>query len=134
MIKLIKLIDSTEIIGSIDINTDNTVTMTDPLQVNYYTRTPASVPVIALHRYMPLSEQTQFIFNSKHILSTAEPKQGLVEYYKAMLKEVIEQFDNNLNSELLEKAGVMISSSHDSEDRDLAEAVLERMLKKPILN
>lgn len=134
MIKLIKLVDGTEVIGTISVPSSEEVLISDPLQVNFYTRTPSSVPVIALYRYMPLSKQREFSFDNEHIISIADPMAGLVEYYKVMLKDFIVQFDDNLNAELLEKAGVMATTYAEDMDKDMAEAVLEKMIKKPVLN
>jgi len=128
MITLLKLVDGTEIVGEMVQNGDKIV-ISNPLQINYFVRTPASMPVVSLHRYMPFAGNTSFVFFKDHIINQAEPGEGIREYYTATLKDIIEYTDPEINTSLLEKAGAM-----DSESSDVAQALIERMVKKPILN
>jgi hypothetical protein len=130
---LIKLVDGTEVIGSINNNSDGGVTITDPLQVNYYVRNPASAPIITLHRYMPMSDQKEYSFLQSHILSVANPKKGMIEYYRATLKDITNNLDLDLNNELMEKAAYATELT-DNVSKEVAEALLEKVLKKPLIN
>jgi hypothetical protein len=130
-ILVLKLIDGTEIIGEVFVNSE-VLTVNNPLQVNYFIRNPALAPVLTLHRYMPMASQKEFQFMPMHVLSTAIPKRGMVEYYHSMLKDITENFDEFIDNELMEKAG--IANLEDPAHKDVAEALLERMVKKPLLN
>jgi hypothetical protein len=130
---LIKLVDGTEVIGSINNNSDGGVTITDPLQVNYYVRNPAAAPIITLHRYMPMSDQKEYSFLQSHILSVANPKKGMIEYYRATLKDITNNLDFDLNNELMEKAAYATELT-DNVSKEVAEALLEKVLKKPLIN
>lgn len=128
MISLIKLIDGTELIGELIKNNDKVV-IKKPLQINYYFKGPTSTPVVALHKYMPFAKESEFTFFADHILVTSEPKASVIEYYKTMFKDLTGEMDSALDEELYEKASML-----DNETREIAAAVLERAIKKPILN
>jgi len=130
MISLIKLIDGTEIIGNVG-DAEDTVSVSNPLQVNYYMRNPANPPVISLFRYMPLSSTVDFNFSRSHIIAITEPMPGMVGYYNATLKDICEYMDETLNNELMEKAGEL---TFNEANQDVLEALVERALKKPLLN
>lgn len=128
MISLIKLIDGTELVGEVN-HTGDQVIINNPLQINYFMRSTASMPMVTLHRYMPFSETTSFSFYKDHIVTQVEPKVGMIEYYSATLKDIVEFADPSINSSLLEKVEMM-----SGESGDVAQALLERMVKKPTIN
>lgn len=129
MITLIKLVDGTELVGELLSNGDR-ITISNPLQINYFVRSPSSPPMITMHRYMPFAGNTCFMFFRDHVISQAEPNDGITQYYSATLKDIAQYMDPELNTSLLEKA-VALSEDDPSE---LAQALMERMVKNPLLN
>jgi len=129
MITLIKLIDGTEIVGSVSINDTQDITVDNPLQINYFIKTPASMPIVSLHRYMPFSNNNSFIFCKDHVIAQSDPMPGMKEYYTTTLKEISEYMDSELNLSLYGKVEAITEDGD-----DVTKALLERALLKPTLN
>ena len=131
MIKLIKLVNGTEIIGIVVEQTKYTITVADVLQINYRHRNDMGPPSVALHRYNPFAGDKIFVFMGEHILNVNEPSEGLAKYYSAALKTIIETIDDTIEEELNYAA----RSFNDHTEEDLVrEAVAEKMAYKPTLN
>lgn len=132
MLLLLKLIDGTEIIGD-GVNKGDKYIMSNPLQINYFVKTPVSIPTVALHRYMPFADPREFIFYSDQVITAKEPTTGMQAFYNATIKDVCENVDPFLNETLMEKAG-QIAEVSTSTSNDVATAMLERLVVKPTLN
>ena len=131
MLKLIKLVSGTELVGDI-INMDQqTITVSDPLQINYRHRNDMGPPSVALHRYNPFAQDKIFLFLGDHVLNVNEPSPGLSRYYQAALKTISETIDDTIEEELF----IAAKSFSDYTEEDLVrEAIAEKMAYKPTLN
>jgi hypothetical protein len=128
MITLIKLIDGTEIVGE-STQTGDKVVVNNPLQINYFVRSPAAPPVISMHRYMPFAGNTKFSFYIDHIVTQTDPKPSMEQFYNATLRDITEYMDPALDTTLSEKADALLEDTG-----DIAQALIEKMIKKPYLN
>ena len=75
MLRLIKLVNGTELVGDIDYHNNTHIVVNEPLQINYKQRVDLAPPTVYLHRYSPFSKTRQFTFASEHILNMDEPLQ-----------------------------------------------------------
>ena len=131
MLKLIKLISGTELVGDVIEQSKYTITVADPLQINYRQRNDMGPPSVALHRYNPFAGDREFMFMGEHILNINEPSPGLSKYYTAALKTIVENIDGTIEEELNYAA----KSFGDETEEDLVrEAIAEKMAYKPTLN
>lgn len=110
---------------------DYSLTISDPLQINYRQRNDMGPPSVSLHRYTPFANDRIFIFLSNHILNVSDPSPGLAKYYKAALKTIEETIDETIEEELEYAA----KSFSDYTEEDLVrEAIAEKQALKPTLN
>jgi len=128
MISLIRLIDGTELIGDTQKSSDK-ITIINPFQINYYFKNPASLPVVAMHKYMPFSSDSTFSFYADQILVHTSARKSAQEYYKTLVREHSDGIDDMIDEELFDKSEIL-----DTETKEIAAAVLERAIKKPLLN
>lgn len=131
MLKLIKLANNTELVGDIIDQADYTITVCDPLQINYRQRNDMGPPSVSLHRYTPFALDRIFIFVSNHIMNISDPSPGLASYYKAALKTIEESIDETIEEELNYAAK---SFSEFTEEDLVREALAEKIALKPTLN
>jgi hypothetical protein len=129
MITIIKLTNGTEIVGTVITQDSDSVTVEDPLQINYKQRMDMAPPTVFLHRFNPFAKNTTQKFRYIHILSFAEPMDGLVKYYSATLNSIKEDVDTHVDNELNEAA-----KSFNDEPNDIDRAMMEKAMFKPILN
>lgn len=129
MITIIKLTNGVEIIGSVVSQDVDSITIEDPLQINYRQRMDMAPPTVSLHRFNPFAKNTTHTFRYIHILSFAEPMDGLVKYYSATLNSIKEEVDAHVDNELNEAA-----KSFSDDPSDIDRAMMEKAMFKPILN
>lgn len=131
MLKLVKLSNNIEIVGDVIDNSEYTLTISDPLQINYRQRNDMGPPAVSLHRYNPFANERDFIFISNHIMNISDPSPGLAKYYEAALKTIISSIDDTIEEELNYAAK---SFSDYTEEELVREAIAEKMALKPTLN
>lgn len=129
MITIIKLTNGTEIVGNVITQDSDSVTVEDPLQINYRQRMDMGPPAVSLYRFNPFAKNTIHSFRYIHVLSFAEPKDGLVKYYSATLNTIKEGMDTHVDNELTEAA-----KSFYDDPSDIERAMMEKAMFKPTLN
>lgn len=133
MIKLIKLTNGTEIIGQVIQDNDKAISVSNPLQINYYTsKQNQTMPMVALQRYLPFSCQENIEFKKEHVMNITIPVEGLDKYYSQMLHNIKLNIDPNIVSDLLDATDHMAEGAQ--EEKDMYIAILERMAHKKPLN
>lgn len=118
MVSIFKLIDGTEIIGHVSKEYDSEVMIDNPMQINYKIRSDSLVPVVSMLRYMPFALDPKTVIKKDHILSKADPMNGLVKYYESSIKSlqdsetdkaIDEEFHNAANGELTEEMQIKLA-------------------------
>ena len=132
MIALIKLSNGTEIIGEIIDQDLKSLTIRDPLQINYRQRLDMAPPTVSLHRFNPFASNTEHMFRDEHILNYSVPLPGLVKYYTATLGTIKDNVDKHVDNELTEAASSYLME--DSEEDEIKKAMYEMAQLKPLLN
>ena len=135
MLALIKLQNGQELIGNMKEEQEATVTLEDPLQINYRLIATQPMPTVSVSRYMPFASEKVFAFDKKDLLHVSKPKSAMAEYYKHALNNYKKVIDRNVDEELRYAA----TSPDDEEDdgdeiTEAYKALLERMNFKGPLN
>jgi hypothetical protein len=99
MIKIIKLLNGTEIIGSILQENNNIIEIDNPIQINYK-NIESSIPSISLTRYMQFSKIRKCTFEKSNVVNIVEPLEGMVSYYNTALHHFKTEIDSIVDSEL----------------------------------
>lgn len=134
MLALIKLMNGQEVIGNVKGNSPASITLEDPLQINYRLVATQPMPTVSVSRYMPFSSDHIFTFKKEDLLHVVEPKRAMAEYYINALQNYKTIIDNNIEEELLYAAGTEKEMHEDEESGDAYKALLERIDIKGPLN
>ena len=126
MVKIIKLQNNCEIIGSmVEDNTDNVV-IDNPFTINYMFTATSDRPIIGLLRYMPFAEERQMTFQKSGIINIANARASMSSYYDVILDSHLSDIDDYVDTEL---QGVADSDLEDEDNNnsDTLQAILEKM-------
>ena len=136
MLALIKLQNGVEVIGNVKEELKTTITLENPLQINYRLVATQPMPTVSVSRYMPFSATHTFTFNKKDLLHVVEPRPAMSEYYTHALHNYRVAIDDSVEHELLEaaKSERAIDDMDGDEITDAYRALLERMNFKGPLN
>ena len=134
MLALIKLNNGQEVIGSVKGNSPASITLEDPLQINYRLVATQPMPTVSVSRYMPFSSDAVFTFRKEDLMHVVEPKPAMAEYYVNALQNYKTIIDGNIEEELLLAAGSEKEMQEDEEPTDAYKALLERINFKGPLN
>jgi hypothetical protein len=121
MLTLIKLNNGTEVLGTVDSDNDKSLTIRNPMQINYRLTSAQPTPVISVSRYMPFSEVNVFTFNKVSILHETKPRRSMEEYYYHALQTHSETIDNSIDRELLNAVGFQNEDDLSQAYKDLLE-------------
>lgn len=136
MLALIKLQNGQELIGNIKEELETTVTLEDPLQINYRLVATQPMPTVSVSRYMPFSSEKVFAFDRKDLLHISVPKTAMADYYKHALNNYKLVIDKNVEDELRYATKAPYDEADDDGDEitEAYKALLERMNLKGPLN
>lgn len=134
MLALIKLQNGVEVIGNVKEDQKTTITLEDPLQINYRLVATQPMPTVSVSRYMPFSANHVFTFSKKDLLHIVEPRPAMSEYYTHALHNYRNMIDENVEQELLHAAGAERQLDDGDEITEAYQALLERMNFKGPLN
>lgn len=129
-IAVIKLVNGTEIVGNV-LGEGSTVTVEDPLQINYRQKTNGGLPSVSLHRFNPFSLNNVYTFLTNEVLSVDPPVPGMVKYYEVSIKTIRSQVDSLINEELLDAAA---QYGDYTEDQEIRLAMEEKNHYNPTIN
>lgn len=125
MVKIIKLQNNCEIIGSmVEDNKDNVV-IDNPFSINYMFTATSDRPIIGLLRYMPFAEERQMSFQKYGIINIANARASMSSYYDVILDSHLSDIDDHVDNEL---QGIADSElEDDNNNSDTLQAILEKM-------
>lgn len=125
MVKIIKLQNNCEIIGSmVEDNKDNVV-IDNPFSINYMFTATSDRPIIGLLRYMPFAEERQMSFQKSGIINIANARASMSSYYDVILDSHLSDIDDHVDNEL---QGIADSElEDDNNNSDTLQAILEKM-------
>lgn len=131
-IKLVKLINGTEIMGKVVPNSKSGVTLDDPIQINYR-NVDAPMPVVSVTRYLQFANRRRSHFEARHILQVTSIIEGMERFYLYSLNNFQTTVDKVVDRELA--SAVFRGDKATEEDKtDMYKALLERITTDSPLN
>lgn len=126
MIKIIKLVNGTEIVGDVVFENNVVIEVEDPVQINYK-NIEAPIPSVSLTRYLQFCKHRKCTFEKEKVINIVEPLAGLESYYNTALHHFKSEIDETIDKELMKV------SETETED-EYYMAILERLSTKQALN
>ena len=125
MVKIIKLQNNVEIIGTFAHENNNEVIVENPFTINYIFSPTNDRPIIGLLRYMPFADKRQIIFNKDHLLHIMDARASMANYYTVTLESYQADVDDSIDNEL---DNIVDLETQDKENTaELMAAILERL-------
>ena len=125
MVKIIKLQNNAEIIGTFAHETNNEVIVDNPFTINYMFSATNDRPIIGLLRYMPFADKRQINFNKSNILHVMDARSSMANYYTITLQTYLDDVDSSIDTEL--ETIAELETQEKESAADLMTAILERM-------
>ena len=125
MVKIIKLQNNVEIIGTFAHENNNEVIVENPFTINYIFSPTNDRPIIGLLRYMPFADKRQIVFNKHNLLHIMDARASMANYYTVTLESYQAEVDDSIDVEL---DSIVDLETQDKENTaELMAAILERM-------
>lgn len=131
MVSLIKLSSGAEIVGIISQSNNTHIDVTNPLQLNYFMKSPNHTPSVSIQRFIPFATDQDITFNRNHVLAIAIPKKGMLNYYDNALRVIQENVDKMIESELNDAAQPVEMSD---DEMEATMAMVERIKGRVTIN
>jgi hypothetical protein len=129
MVKIIKLLNNAEIIGTVAHETTNELIIDNPFTINYLFSATNDRPIIGLLRYMPFADKRQIQFSKNNILHTMDARASMANYYTTTLQAYVSEVDESIDTEL--DAMVELDTQQEQDhSAEMLHAMLERLTNK----
>ena len=125
MVKIIKLQNNSEIIGTVAHETNNEVIVDNPFTINYMFSSSNDRPIIGLLRYMPFADKRQIAFSKDHVLHIMDARVSMSSYYTSTLETYINEVDESIDDEL--DTIVKLDALEQESSADMLAAMLEKL-------
>jgi hypothetical protein len=123
----IKTIDGAEVVGEVVGQTEDSLTVRDPLVINYRFQPNQSLPTISMTRYMPFAIDPVFNFKKEQLQHTADPKPGLIHYWRHAVSNFEEYIDDSIEHQMIEAAPLDTSDTTSDTMEHVYQSLLENM-------
>ena len=127
MVKIIKLQNNSEIIGTMIEDQTDKVVIDNPFTINYMFSPKSERPVIGLLRYLPFAEQREISFHRDSILNMVDARASMSDYYSVVLKTYKADIDDNIDRELNEITEMENAENELHDTTDMMVAILEKL-------
>lgn len=127
MVKIIKLQNNSEIIGTVVGDYSDMMVINNPFTINYMFSPKSQRPVIGLLRYLPFAEQREISFSRDSILNVVDARLSMSDYYMAVLKTHEADIDVSIDRELTEITEMENADNELHNATDVLSAMLEKM-------
>lgn len=127
MVKIIKLQNNSEIIGTIVGDYSDMIVINNPFTINYMFSPKSQRPVIGLLRYLPFAEQREISFQKSSILQVVDARTSMSEYYSAVLHAHQTDIDQSIDTELHDITEIERVDPNSTDGTDMLAAMLEKM-------
>jgi hypothetical protein len=127
-VKIIKLQNNTEIIGTATLVGNERIEVDDPFTINYVFSPKSERPVIGLLRYLPFAEDHKISFSMSSVLNVVNARDSMSSYYQAVLANHVSEIDKSIDEELqyvsdLEKQ----STTEEQSSSDILSALVRKI-------
>lgn len=127
MVKIIKLQNNSEIIGTVVGDYSDMMVINNPFTINYMFSPKSQRPVIGLLRYLPFAEQREISFQKDFIINVVDARMSMSEYYLAVLKSHEADIDGSIDKELFEITEMENADNELHDATDIMSAMLEKL-------
>jgi len=127
MVKIIKLQNNSEIIGTLVGDYSDMMVINNPFTINYMFSPKNQRPIIGLLRYLPFAEQREISFQKESILNVVDARFSMADYYLAVLKSHETDIDDSIDRELIEITDMENTDNELHDATDIMSAMLEKM-------
>lgn len=127
MVKIIKLQNNSEIIGTLVGDYSDMMVINNPFTINYMFSPKNQRPIIGLLRYLPFAEQREISFQKNYILNIVDARFSMADYYLAVLKSHETDIDESIDRELVEITDMENADNELHDATDIMSAMLEKM-------
>lgn len=127
MIKIIKLHNSSEIIGEVISDLGDKVVIDNPFIINYLFTPKSQRPVISLLRYLPFADDRIITFQKQQIHHVVDARPSMGGYYIAVVKSHVVEIDDGMDRELVEITEMENSDTELHNASDMLSAMLEKL-------
>jgi hypothetical protein len=128
VIHIIKFVDGTEILGSIIKQDSKTVTVKNPVQINYK-NIEQPIPSVSLTRFLQFAKDREPVLEKKMIIAMCEAMSAMESYYDIVVSRFEGEIDAIVEAELTK---VALEESEDVED--MYSAILDKLTTNKPLN
>ena len=130
-VKIIKLQNNTEIIGTTIVVDEEHVEISDPFTINYMFSPKSERPIIGLLRYLPFADEHKIKFQKSSILNIVNARDSMSSYYKVVLTNHVNDVDKSIDDELNYVSDLETkSNTAEAEASELLAAMLENISSK----
>lgn len=109
---ILKTNDGTEVIGEVVGQSPGSITVRDPLVINYRFMPQQHQPMVSMSRYMPFAIDPVFNFRKEDIRHQAPAKPGLVHYWRYAVSNYVEYIDDSLERQMFEAVPMETETKH----------------------
>lgn len=127
MVKIIKLQNSTEIIGEVVGDSEKDIVVDNPFTINYMFTPKSQRPIIGLLRYLPFADQRIISFQKEHVLHVVDARSSMAGYYIAVVKSHIAEIDDGMDRELIDITEMENADTDLHDATDMMSAILEKL-------
>lgn len=127
MVKIIKLQNNSEIIGTMVGDYSDMIVINNPFTINYIFSPKSQRPIIGLLRYLPFAEQREISFQKECILNVVDARASMSDYYCAVLKTHETDIDESVDRELNQITELENADSDLHDATDVLSAMLEKL-------
>lgn len=132
MVKLIKLVNGTEVMGKLVSQDHKTIVLDNPIQINYKSM-QESIPMVSVTRYLPFADTRKTPFLMKNVLNVTGVIKGMEKFYYYSLNNFQTNVDKMVDREL-NIVTYDASKSDDETKKDVYASVLERLSTNSSIN
>lgn len=128
MVKIVKLQNNVEIIGSVNMADSEKIIVDNPFTINYMISPRSDRPVVGLIRYLPFAEHREIEFKMSNILHIIDARQSMSKYYSAVLANHLNDIDITTDRELELVADMEVEAqSVETVPEDILTTIFERL-------
>jgi hypothetical protein len=98
MTVILKLNNGTEVVGDVEVTTDDSVVLGKPLQINYK-YVFGSTPSVSFVRYIMFAESDSIMFKDSMIVNRVTARKAFADYYHDVVNDYYDRLEKVIDAE-----------------------------------
>jgi hypothetical protein len=98
MIAILKLNNGIEVVGDVEVKTDDLVVLGKPLQINYK-YVFGSTPSVSFVRYIMFAESDSIVFKESDIINYVSARKAFADYYHDVVDDYYDRLEKVIDAE-----------------------------------